>query len=71
MADADATELQGDGQALGGNIRKKRERKRKNGDGFFSLLFKKQEWNGYERSEGEGKRSGQTATAVGSRSTAA
>ena len=70
---------QGDGEALGGNARKieKRERggrRRKTetrSSLLFSLLFKKQKWNGYERSEYEGKRRGWTATAVRPRSTAA
>ncbi len=84
MADADATELQGDGQTLGENTRKKRERERGRGRAeerrgktetrsslLYFLLFKKQKWNGYERSEYEGKRRGWTATAVHPRSTAA
>ncbi len=75
-ADADATELQGDGEALGGKHReeeRKREEKRQDADRVFFLFssLKKKKWNGYERSEYEGKRRGGTATAVPPRSTAA
>ena len=83
MADADATELQGDGKALGEQPEKEKkedQKKRKTGRGreargrrvfFLFFLLKKKKWDGYERSEGEGKRRGGTATAGPPRSTAA
>jgi len=86
LADADATEPQGDGEALGGNASRRREEKtdrargrgRKKGRGKTQsgwssvfLFFKKKKWDGYERSEYQGKRRRGAATAVPLRSTAA
>ncbi len=57
MADADATELQGDGKPWGETTRKKRKRKRQDRVFFSFFSTKTEKWDGYERSEYEGKRS--------------